>query len=134
MTVAAGEVAEPSTTSGTIAVVNLHAQIEGLAERVRGTASAAEWLGLVDLLTLRGHVLGRIADYERAAEPAERLVGGTTDDGTALLARARTRATFHRFAEALADLDEAEQLGLDRAASESERAVILQAVGAHDRA
>jgi hypothetical protein len=30
---------------------------------------------------------GRIADYERAAELAEQLMRGTTDDGTALLAR-----------------------------------------------
>jgi hypothetical protein len=78
---------------------------------------------------LRGHVLGRIADYERAAELAEQLVRGTTDDGTALLARARTRAIFHRFAEALADLDAAKRSGLDRATLEAERAAILQAVG-----
>jgi tetratricopeptide (TPR) repeat protein len=117
-------------------VVNLHAQIEGLAVRVLEAASApaAEWLTLIDLLTLRGHVLGRIADYERAVELAEQLVRGTTDDGTALLARARTRATFHRFAEALADLDDAKRSGLDRAALEAERAVILQAVGCHAQA
>jgi hypothetical protein len=35
----AGEDREPSTTSGTIAVVNLHAQIEGLAVRVLRRAS-----------------------------------------------------------------------------------------------
>lgn len=55
---------------------------------------------------------GRIADYERAAELAEQLLRGTTDAGTALLARARTRATFHRFAEALGDLDDAKRNGL----------------------
>jgi tetratricopeptide (TPR) repeat protein len=138
---AALEVGEPSTTSGTIAVVNLHAQIEGLTVRVVGAAarSAADWLSLIDLLTLRGHVLGRIADYERAAELAEQLLRGTaddggTDEGTALLARARTRATFHRFAEALADLDDARRSGLNRAALETERAVILQAVGRHAQA
>jgi tetratricopeptide (TPR) repeat protein len=51
-----------------------------------------------------------------------------------LLARARTRATFHRFAEALADLDDAKRSGLDRATLEAERAVILQAVGCHAKA
>jgi tetratricopeptide (TPR) repeat protein len=138
----AGESRETSTTSGTIAVVNLHAQIDGLGVRVLRGASgpaaarpvAAEWLTLIDLLTLRGHVLGRIADYECAAELAEQLVRGATDDGTALLARARTRATFHRFAEALADLDAAERSGLDRAALETERAVILQAVACYAQA
>ncbi|WP_280875298.1 tetratricopeptide repeat protein [Streptomyces pseudovenezuelae] len=163
---------EPSTTSGTIAVVNLHAQIEGLAVRVPGTApgaATAERSTLIDLLTLRGHVLGRIADYERAADLAEQLVRGTRDigrqdnapqsnamrgsatqdnspqgnaphnnttpdEGTALLARARTRATFHRFAEALADLDDAERSGLDRAVLAAERAVILQALGCHAQA
>ena len=52
----------------------------------------------------------------------------------ALLARARTRATFHRFAEALADLDAAERLGADRAALEAERAAIFQALGRYDEA
>jgi tetratricopeptide (TPR) repeat protein len=136
---------EPSTTSGTIAVVNLHAQIDGLAAR----ALAAESLLLVDLLILRGHVLGRIADYERAAELAEQLVrtsttsssttsdgtaDSTTSDGTALLARSRTRATFHRFTDALADLDAAERSGLDHATLGMERAVIFQATGRYAQA
>jgi tetratricopeptide (TPR) repeat protein len=133
MNPAVGGGREPSTTSGAIAVVNLHAQIDGRAAR-------ADRLALIDLLTLRGQVLGRIADYERAAELAEQLVrGGRADGGAAnggagggaaLLARARTRATFHRFADALADLDAAEDRGgCDRAALGAERAVILQAIG-----
>jgi tetratricopeptide (TPR) repeat protein len=158
---------EPATTSGTIAVANLHAQIDGLTARVLGAApvpAAAQMLVeealiLIDLLTLRGHVLGRITDYERAAELAEQLVrgrpdsgppgggpsdggpsdggpsdGGPSDGGTAWLARARTQATFHRFAEALADLDAAERNGLDRPALEAERAAILQASGRHPQA
>jgi hypothetical protein len=127
---------EPLTTSGTIAVVNLDTQIDGLAARSLRTAGgpAANWLALIDLLTLRGQVLGRIADYERAAELAERLVRGdgaggieggsdaAGGDGAALLARARTRATSHRFADALADLDAAaERGGADRAALAASR-------------
>jgi len=70
----AGGDREPSTTSGAIAVVNLHAQIDGLA--------ATDRLALIDLLTRRGQVLGRIADYELAAELAEQLVrGSAADDG-----------------------------------------------------
>ena len=89
---------------------------------------------LVDLLLLRGQVLGRIADYERAAELAEALVRDAPDDGAAWLARARTRATFHRFPEALADLDAAGRRGADRAALDAERAAILQAVGCYAEA
>jgi hypothetical protein len=61
----------------------------------------ADQVLLVDLLLLRGQVLGLIADYERADELADVLVRDAPDDGTAWLARARTRATFHRFPEAL---------------------------------
>ena len=67
----------------------------------------AEQVLLVDLLLLRGQVLGRIIDYERAAGLAEVLVRDTPDDRAAWLARARTRAIFHRFTEALGDLDAA---------------------------
>jgi tetratricopeptide (TPR) repeat protein len=124
---------EPSTTSGTIAVVNLHAQIDGLAARAPRTA--AESLGVIDLLLLRGHVLGRIADYERAGELAGQLVRTATGDaGPAFLARARASAAFHRFTAALADLDAAERHGLDRATLDAERATTLQALGCHDQA
>jgi len=96
----------------------------------------AEQALLVDLLILRGDVLGRIADYEQAAGLAELLVCAAPDDAAAWLARARTRATFHRFAEALADLDAAGRCGadqatLDHAALDAEWAAILQAVGCY---
>jgi tetratricopeptide (TPR) repeat protein len=115
----------------------LQAQIDGLAvtaHRARpGRAGQAvpQQVLLADLLLLRGHVLGRVADYERAAELAEQLVRGAPHDGTALLARARTRATLHRFTEALADLDAAGRSGADRATLDAERAAILQSVGCH---
>ena len=91
----------------------------------------AERARLVDLLILRGEVLGRIADDERAAELALVLVRDAPDDGAAWLARARTRAAFHRFVEALADLDAAGRRGADQAALDSERAAILQPVGCY---
>ena len=94
----------------------------------------AERARLVDLLILRGEVLGRIADYERAVELALVLVRDAPDDGAAWLARARTRATFHRFAEALADLDAAGRRGAGQAALDTERAAILQAVGCYAEA
>ena len=130
---------EPVTTNGTIAVANLHAQIAGLTARgvpvPPGQAAAPPAVAtralLADLLTLRGEVLGRIADYERAAGLAEELVRDAPDNGTARLARARTRATFHRFAQALDDLETAGRNGLDRATVDAERAPVLQAVGCY---
>jgi tetratricopeptide (TPR) repeat protein len=130
-------------TSGGIAVANLNAQIDGLASRLpmaRPTRAAgavmtvAAMAPLVDLLLLRGQVLGRIADYERAAGLAEALVRDVPDDGAAWLARARARATLHRFAQALADLDAARRCGAELAALDTERAAILQAVGCYAEA
>ena len=100
-------------------------------ERSWRAPAVAERALLVDLLILHGEVLGRIADYERAAELAQVLVRDAPDDGAAWLARARTLATFHCFPEALADLDTAGRRGADRAALDVERAAILQAVGCY---
>jgi hypothetical protein len=72
-------------------MANLQAHIDGLTLRAHragsGRATPRAVAGravLVDLLLLRGHVLGRIADYERAAELAERLVRDAPRYGTAL--------------------------------------------------
>ena len=123
------------TTNGTIALFNLESQIDGLEVQARQRSltsrSGAE---LVDMLTLRGHILGRIADYERAADLAEQLAHDFSTDGLAFLARARTRACLHRFEEALTDLDVAERLGLPGAEPAAERAAILQALGRYDEA
>ena len=128
-----------TTTSGVLALANLQAQIDGLAAQLAGARSSrapavAERARLVDLLILRGDVLGRIADYEQAMGLAELLVCAAPDDGASWLARARTRATFHRFAEALADLDAAGRCGADQATLDAERAAILQAVGCYAEA
>src|SRR5215469_3914956 len=87
----------PTLTDGTIALLNLQAQIDGL----EGHGTFAEAATLIDLLILRGLILGRISDYERAAELADRRVSAATIDPVPYKARARTRAVFHRFAEAL---------------------------------
>lgn len=127
--------AELTTTSGVIALLNLQGQIDSLeSQAAAGQLAVAQRANLIDLLTLRGHILGRIADYEHAAVLAEQLVGAAPAGGIAFLARARTRATFHRFVEALADLDTAEQLGQDQASLEAERATIFQALGRYEEA
>ncbi|CAM5723027.1 hypothetical protein SHIRM173S_06247 [Streptomyces hirsutus] len=113
-------------------MANLQAQIDSLVAGLHGprsgqtTAAPAEVAGqalLVDLLILRGQVLGRIADYERAAELAEQLVRAAPDDDASWLVLGRGRkATFHRFAEALADLDAARRRGSEQATVDVEQA------------
>jgi tetratricopeptide (TPR) repeat protein len=123
------------TTDGIIAMNNLRGQIAGLelnAARAQLTTRAAA--ELIDLLTLRGQILGRVADYERAAELAEQLGCQAPADGQALLTRARARACLHRFDEALTDLDAAGHLGVGSAELEAERAAIFQALGRYDEA
>src|SRR5712675_3157603 len=100
------DVIELPVTDGTIALLNLRAQIDGLEPDVRlGHATVESRVGLIELITLRGLMLGHIADYERADGMAEQLVRDAASDGTALVARARTRAVFHRFNDALDDID-----------------------------
>jgi tetratricopeptide (TPR) repeat protein len=125
----------PRTTAGVIAVPNLEARIDGhLARAAAGWLTVGERAELVELITLHGHVLGSIADFERAAELADELAGQVPSDARSLLARARTRAVFHRFVPALTDLDTAAALGGDRADLDAERAAIYQALGRYDEA
>ncbi len=123
----------PATTAGVIAVGNLTARIDGQVSRApRGRLTVGERAELVDLLTLRGHVLGRIADTEQAAALADELVGEVPGDARSFVARARVSGVFHRFASALTDLDTAAALGGDRVDLEAERAAIYQAEARYD--
>jgi tetratricopeptide (TPR) repeat protein len=117
-------------TDGTIALLNLQAQIDGLEDH----STCAEAATLVDLLILRGRVLGRISDYEQAAQLADRLVRDAVTDAAPYMARARTRAVFHRFGEALDDLDRADRISPRDTPAKHERAAILQALGRYDEA
>jgi hypothetical protein len=108
----------PVTTAGIIAVGNLEARIDGQVSRATGgLLSIGERAELVELLALRGHVLGRIAAYERAAAFADELVDQAPSDPRSFLARARMRGVFHRFASALIDLDTAAALGATASSS-----------------
>jgi tetratricopeptide (TPR) repeat protein len=120
----------PALTDGAIAVLNLQAQIDGL----EGHGTSAEAATLIDLLILRGLILGRISDYGRAAQLADRLVNDAVTDAAACMARARTRAAFHRFSEALDDLDHADRISPQDTPAKQERAAILQALGRYDEA
>ena len=130
-----GDTTELPLTDGTIALLNLQAQIEGLEPDVgRAHASVERRVAFIELITLRGLILGHIADYQKAEETAEQLVLDASTDGSAFVARARTRGVFHRFTDALDDLDRAEQLSLDSETTNGERAAVLQAVGRYAEA
>ena len=88
----------------------------------------------IELVALRGQVLGRIGDYEWALERAEQLTRNAPADGVAVVAQARARGRFHRFADALADLDAAQRLGADPALVYAERAGVFQAIGSYEAA
>ena len=123
------------TTAGVLALANLQAQIAGQERRARaGLLTVSDQVELIELVALRGHVLGCIADYEWAEERAEQLTRDAPADGVAYLARARARATFHLFTDALTDLERAQRLGADPAVVGAERAAIFQAVGRYDEA
>lgn len=124
-----------TTTSGVLALSNLQAQIEGLRVRTdTGLCSVEEQAGLIELVALRGLILGQISDYQWAAKQAEHLVRDFPTEEIAFIARSRTRAIFHQFREALTDLDEAHRLGAERQVVDTERAGIFQALGEYDRA
>ena len=126
---------EAMVTDGTIALRNLEAQIEGLQpEAALCRAPVDERVRLIDLLALRGSILGTIADYERAQELADRLVHGAITAAPAFFARAQARALFHRFADALEDLEVAERLGADADVVNRERAAVFQGLGRYDEA
>jgi tetratricopeptide (TPR) repeat protein len=127
--------AELPTTDGAIALSNLQAQIAA-EERLAsyGSLIVSQRAAMVELLIMRGQFLGRIADYERAEALAAQLVGDAPTDGRAFLTRAQARATLHRFAEALADLDKAERLGVNSDRCAAVRATIFQASGRYDEA
>ncbi len=125
----------PSTTDGRIALFNLGAQIEALQQNAHfddGTVESRA--ALAELLTLRGLILGRIADYERAETVVQRLGRAASPEPAAALALARIHALFHRFAHALDELDRAERLSLNVETANGERAAIFQALGRYDEA
>lgn len=124
--------AELPTTDSTIAVGNLDAQIAGIETAHKRSPSTVDWpVQLSGMFGARGKALGRIADYEKALALADEAVRLGPDDPEARLARATARATFHRFADADADLEVAAAHGASRDKVDDLRASLLAATG-HD--
>ena len=121
-------------TSGRIAVANLSASIDGLErERVEG-ATFDSLLALSKLLFLRGDLLGRIADHDRAETIAAEAVDLSPDSAGALYIRAQIAGRFHRFEQAKTLLDQAFAAGHSKQEFDVERAALLQATGHYDEA
>jgi tetratricopeptide (TPR) repeat protein len=134
--VACASAANFSLTDGELTMSNLQAQIAGREQQLmeNSRVAVADQAELIELVAMRGFLLGVIADYELAEERADELCRNHPDDGTAYLSRARSRARFHLFEEALTDLDDAERFGADRGSVCRERATIFQAKGEYETA
>lgn len=123
------------TTNPQIALGNLEAQIRQSEQRCdRADALVGERAARVELLLAHGQYTGSIADRERALALGDDLGRTSPTEPIALLARARGRAAFHRFDEALADLQRASELGASPSTIADLRASIYQALGRYDEA
>lgn len=120
-------------TSGRIAMANLAATIDGL-ERRRSGAASEELLSLSRLLFLRGDLLGRIVDHDRAEAAANDAIAVCPDRGTVFFVCAQIDGRFHRFGQAFEFLDRAQRAGFQPEDIDRETAALLQATGKYPEA
>ena len=121
-------------TSGRIAISNLSASIESLELRRSAHSSFEDLIALSKLLFLRGDLLGRIVDHDRAELVANEAIGLSPHTANAIYVRAHLAARFHRFAEANTLLDQALAAGHPSRDIDVERAALLQATGQYNEA
>lgn len=121
-------------TSGRIAVANLSALIDSLELRREEGATFDGMTALSKLLFLRGDLLGRIMDCDRAELVANEAVGLSPDTARALYIRSRLASRFHRFEEANALLDQARAAEHTGQEIDAEKAALLQATGQYREA
>ena len=121
-------------TSGRIAVANLSASIESLELRLVKGRTFADLMALSKFLFLRGDLLGRIVDHDRAALLAKKSIAFSPDFVSTLYIRAQLAERFHRFDEANALLDQARAAGYPRQEIDVEKAALLQATGKYSEA
>ncbi len=121
-------------TSGRIALANLSGSIVSL-ELCRAEATSFDNLiALSKLLFLRGDLLGRIADHDRAELVATEAIALSPDSASAFYIRAQLSERFHRFAEAKTALDHAAAAGYPSRKIDLEKAALLQATGMYTKA
>ena len=116
-------------TSGRIALANLAATIDGLELRRVGQPSFEELAALSKLLFVRGDLLGRIADHDRAERVGNEAVALSPGTAAALHLRAGLAERFHRFEEAGRLVDRALEAGNPRQEMDGLKAALLQATG-----
>jgi len=116
-------------TSGRIALANLSASIDSLERRRTDGATFEDLVSLSNLLFLRGDLLGRIADHDRAEGVAKEAVALCPGSAPALYIGARIASRFHRFEEATTLLHEAAAAGHPGEEIDAEQAALLQATG-----
>ena len=121
-------------TSGRIALANLSAAIDSLELRRRAGATFEELQALSKLLFVRGDLLGRIADHDRAELIATEAIALSPDTARTPYIRAQLAGRFHRFEEANALLDQALAAGYPGHEVDAERAALLQATGQYREA
>ncbi len=99
------------TTSGSIYLGNLDARIEELQRMVATRDMAVHRTALAGSLYHRYRVVGRLADAEEALRLLDASVAAEPDTAEHRQLRAVVRSGFHRFTEALEDLDAAAAAG-----------------------
>ena len=121
-------------TSGRIALANLSTSIDSLERYRVERATFENLMALSKFLFLRGDLLGRIVDHDRAELVANEAIALSPDTGTTLYIRARLAGRFHRFEEAKALLDQALAAGHSSQEIDVEKAALLQATGHYKEA
>ncbi len=121
-------------TSGRIAIANLFASIESLELRRVESVSFEIDAALSQMLFLRGDLLGRIADHDRAELVAHEAAVCSPNVASALFIRARLAARFHRFIEASDHFKQALAAGYPAHEIDPEIAALLQATGRYGEA
>ena len=121
-------------TPGRIAAANLSTFIDALdLHRVEG-ATFDDLAALSHCLFLRGDLLGRVADHDRAEGVATDAIALSPGTGSAFYIGAQLAARFHRFEEANALLDRALAVGYPTDKIDGDRASLLQAAGQYREA
>jgi tetratricopeptide (TPR) repeat protein len=121
-------------TSGRIALANLSGSIMSLELSRAKDASFDDSVALSKLLFLRGDLLGRIADHDRAELVATEAIALSPDTASGFYIRAQLAERFHRFAEAKTYLNQALAAGYPSHKIDMERAAVLQATGVYKEA